>query len=100
MYDYRFAVKVAVTDYIRDNYDADAIAIDGKPENMTIIQSSLKLDQAEQPYGEFVDKVFTVYRPATIDAENIEINCGARDCATCRRCYFDKTIKDIREKLK
>lgn len=26
MYDYRFAVKVAVTDYIRDNYDADALA--------------------------------------------------------------------------
>lgn len=26
MYDYRFAVKVAVIDYIRDNYDADALA--------------------------------------------------------------------------
>ena len=77
-----------------------AVAIEGKPENMMIIQSSVKLDQAEKPYGEFIDKVFTVYRPATIDAENIEINCGARDCASCAKCYLDKTIKDIREKLK
>ncbi len=79
---------------------AEAIAIDGKPENLMTIQSSLKLDTPEQPAGDFIDKVFTVYRPETIDAEKININCGARDCASCAECYLDKAVKEIREKLK
>lgn len=79
---------------------ADAIAIDGKPANMMVIQSALKLDTPEPPFADFVDKVFTVYRPETIDRENIEINCGARDCAGCAECYLDKAVKEIREKLK
>ena len=79
---------------------AEAIAIEGKPENLMTIQSSLKLDTPENPAGDFIDKVFTVYRPETIKAENININCGARDCASCAECYLDKAVKEIREKLK
>jgi len=79
---------------------AEAIAIEGKPENLMVIQSSLRLDTPENPYADFIDKVFTVYRPATIDAENIDINCGARDCAGCAECYLDKAVREIRERLK
>ena len=56
-----------------------------KPANLVIVFSSLFLNaQARAPYP-FIDKVFTVY-----DSEEKApngINCGARSCFTCQRCY-------------
>ena len=83
-----------------------ALAIEAgavKPENLTIIYSSPKLNTpardviARYP---FIDKVFTVYDKETIAREGIAINCGARSCAGCGLCYFDKTITEVREQLK
>lgn len=78
-----------------------------KPNNLNIIYSVAGLNSnaaaaiydAFQSFGyEFIDKVFTVY-----DAEHahgININCGARDCATCGKCYHKNDIVFINEKLK
>lgn len=76
----------------------------GKPSNMTFLVSSIFMDK---PYvitekeRKYVDHVFTVYRPATIDKNNIDINCGSRNCNGCMKCYTPEN-KDfnIREKLK
>lgn len=77
-----------------------AFDIVGKPKNVVMVESSEKLNHAKQASNEYVDKVFTVYDEKTILAENININCGARCCATCRRCYSKETEKVISEKLK
>ena len=33
----------------------------------------------------FIDKCFTVFTPT--QSEHVSINCGSRDCFTCRKCY-------------
>ena len=56
-----------------------------KPENLVIVFSSLFLNaRAKAPYP-FIDKVFTVYE--TEDKAPDGINCGARNCFACQRCY-------------
>lgn len=74
-----------------------------KPDNLIIIYSSPKLNKPALDIFErfpFVDKVFTVYDKQTIAKENIAINCGARSCAGCGLCYFDKAVKIVNEQLK
>lgn len=57
-----------------------------KPANLQIIYSSLFVNRCNLPKGyDFIDKVFTVYDKET--AKDININCGARSCFTCHRCY-------------
>ena len=73
-----------------------AFDIVGKPDNVVIIESAPKLNTEIQPSNEYIDKTFTVYTDADADF----INCGARCCATCRRCYSFDTEKAIHEKLK
>lgn len=81
------------------------------PTNLYIVLSSLYLNKSPIKdiraaqgvgYWGFVDAVFTVYDAETIEAENIDINCGGRKCLECRKCYTLEhgTIADIREKLK
>lgn len=75
----------------------------GKPENLNIIYSSPMLNTcAGDVFSRypFIDKVFTVYDKQTIAKENITINCGARACASCGLCYFDKVVKIVNEQLK
>jgi len=49
----------------------------------------------------YVDHVFTVYRPTTIEKNNVDINCGSRDCNGCMKCYtLENKDFNIREKLK
>ena len=92
----KFALWTKNPDYI-----AEAIA-DGyeKPENLNIVLSSLFLNKQRPNPFPFVDKVFTVYTPDHIDAENIDINCGARNCFDCGLCYEKNGVKIINEKLK
>jgi len=75
-----------------------------KPANLTIIYSSPCLNHC---VGEnifkvfpFIDKVFTVYDKKTAKADGVEINCGARKCATCLNCYKENDIKFVNELLK
>ena len=72
-----------------------------KPSNLVIIYSSPKLNTPAadilRKYA-FIDKVFTVY-----DKEHsggVKINCGARDCKKCGRCYSKRTGAIVNETLK
>lgn len=59
-----------------------------KPDNLNIIFSSLFLNQVNDAFTArytFIDKVFTVYDKD--HAGSVDINCGARDCWSCKRCY-------------
>ena len=78
---------------------AQALKVESKPENLVILLSSDKIGQrADASRWGFVDKTFTVYRKTEMPAEMI--NCGARACLACRRCYSRDTDTDIREYLK
>lgn len=92
----KFALWTKNPDYI-----AEAIA-DGyeKPENLNIVLSSLFVNKERKNVFPFVDKVFTVYDPDYIETENIEINCGARNCFDCGLCYEKNGVQIINEKLK
>ena len=71
-----------------------------KPRNLVIVYSSPKVNEEHDP-GErypFIDKVFTVYDKE--HAETVEINCGARNCLKCGRCYSKRTGRHVREILK
>lgn len=72
-----------------------------KPNNLIIILSSHFLNVAcELNKFSFVDKIFTVYDKQTIEKENITINCGAKSCINCLKCYRKNGDKVINEKLK
>lgn len=72
-----------------------------KPKNLNIIFSSLIVNQVSDTSYKWVDKVFTVYDKGYIEEHNVNINCGAKSCFKCLKCY-KKTDKDyyINEKLK
>ncbi len=69
----------------------------GKPDNVVMIESSPFLNVVK-PLSAGMDKTFTVYDK--IAAANVEINCGARSCAGCRRCYSKATGATVSELLK
>ena len=59
-----------------------------KPENLNIGVSSYYLNtEAATDRFPFVDFIFTVYDMKTALEKNININCGAKRCATCHKCY-------------
>lgn len=74
-----------------DLWEAAFEADGGKPDNLILVASSIMvnrpIDVRNHPA---VDKVFTVYTADYIIAHGLRpefINCGARSCKTCRRCY-------------
>lgn len=74
-----------------------------KPSNLNIIYSSLFLNTPNKNIKKrfpFIDKIFTVYDKPTIKAENIQINCGGANCASCLICYKKNKIDIINEILK
>ena len=74
---------------------------DQKPENLQILLSSLFLNNvADAANYPFIDKIFTVYDKETIEREGIEINCGARNCFKCHKCYVAGGDKYVNERLK
>lgn len=68
------------------------------PRNVTIIQSSCFVNIADAPKYDFIDHVFTVYDKDHTDG--VKINCGARCCKTCGRCYTKRTATNVNELLK
>lgn len=92
----KFALWTKNPDYI-----AQAIkAGHEKPENLNIILSSLFINKERKTKYDFVDKIFTVYDKEYIASENVEINCGARNCFTCGLCYNKNGVRIINEQLK
>ena len=71
-----------------------------KPHNLNIILSSLFINKERKNTFDFVDKVFTVYDPQHIEQNEIEINCGAKNCFACGLCYEKNNVSVINEKLK
>lgn len=71
-----------------------------KPENLNIILSSLFVNKERKTRYPFIDKVFTVYDPEHIAENNIQINCGAKNCFRCGLCYEKNNVTVINEKLK
>jgi hypothetical protein len=80
-----------------------------KPENMIIIYSNSmmntekELEKVQEQYS-FIDKVFNVYSPAAIEHYNKKVNCGARACAKCLKCYkksensdFNNLIEELKK---
>lgn len=57
-----------------------------KPANLQIVLSSPLVNKPiKATKYSFIDKIFTVYDKQT--AQAININCGARSCLACGRCY-------------
>lgn len=57
-----------------------------KPANLQIVLSSPLVNKPiKSTKYAFIDKIFTVYDKASAKAVNI--NCGARSCLACGRCY-------------
>ena len=81
---------------------------EGKPENMTYVQSSPRIN-VRTPIAPCIkrwcDHRFTVFDEEYLRKHpEIKINCGGRSCKECVRkrvgCYFRDTEFDINEKLK
>lgn len=72
-----------------------------KPSNLQIVLSSHYLNKPMDitPLS-FADKVFTVYDKNFIKENDVDINCGARSCLTCQKCYKKSKTVYINEKLK
>lgn len=72
-----------------------------KPKNLQIVLSSHYLnDQVDIDRWDFVDKIFTVYTEDFIKENGVNINCGAKSCLACQKCYHKNNEKYINEKLK
>lgn len=71
-----------------------------KPNNLNIVLSSLFINVERRIIHDFIDKVFTVYDRDHIQENNVEINCGARNCFSCGLCYEKNDVVQIREQLK
>lgn len=91
-----FALWTKNPDYIQQAIEMGH----SKPENLNIILSSLFINKERVNTYTFIDKVFTVYDPKYAAENGIEINCGARSCLTCRRCYEKNDITVVNELLK
>lgn len=80
-----------------------------KPENLIVIYSSPVINKVAENMlklyrlpdsTQLIDKIFTVYTKTYAAENNININCGANNCRSCRRCYSHNAIKFINELLK
>lgn len=73
-----------------------------KPKNLQIILSSHYLNVVAdiEPWKDFVDKIFTVYTKEYVAEHNVKINCGAKNCLKCHRCYKASSVVYINELLK
>lgn len=74
----------------------------GKPDNLICIFSSDHLNKVSDDFKKYdwVDKVFTVYDKHYIKENDVDINCGARNCLTCHKCYEHNDILFVNEILK
>jgi hypothetical protein len=71
-----------------------------KPENLNIVLSSLFINKERKTRYPFVDKIFTVYDKQYIAENNVNINCGAKNCFACGLCYNKNDVTIINEVLK
>lgn len=86
-------------------YWADAFKIERKPRNLSVVYSSPLIDKPSDPSKvqkafPFVDHVFSVFtRDYMVSHPEVSINCGAKSCATCQRCYKRRKSADAISEL-
>lgn len=76
---------------------------DNVPKNASFIYSSQFINRKARipaKYKYFLKMTFTVYTQEYASANNVKINCGARACLACLKCYTKNNIMDIAELLK
>ena len=72
-----------------------------KPKNLQIVLSSHYINKQEDASRwSFIDKVFTVYGKDYVKENNINVNCGAKSCLLCNKCYRKDSDMFINEELK
>lgn len=81
-------------------YIDEALKGSKKPKNVNIIYSSMFINVRQEPTYDFIDKIFTVYDKDFIKDNKIKINCGAKSCLKCHKCYEKNRTKYINERLK
>lgn len=85
----------------RHNIVVPALRKYGKPRNLFIIQSSMRVNKPDAQLLSGYSKMFTVYSPEYLKAHpEIKINCGAKSCMSCQLCYTSNNVRVINEKLK
>lgn len=92
----KFALWTKNPDFIANAIEAGH----EKPDNLNIVLSSLFINKERKNAFPFVDKIFTVYDSEHIEANDIEINCGSKNCFSCGLCYEKNNVTTINEKLK
>jgi len=70
------------------------------PNNVVMIYSKPLIDQNITIAPKHFDKVFSVYTKEYVEKNKVKINCGARNCLECLRCYKKTTGISVREVLK
>lgn len=96
----RFALWTKNTWILDELFNTNGIK---KPDNLSIIVSSPMLNkqmELDRKKFWFVDHVFTVYDKKFIAENDVDVNCGARNCLGCQLCYHRNTDFYVREKLK
>lgn len=81
------------------DYWYPAFRMVGKPENLSFGVSSLFLNKENtipEKYKKYVDFLFTVFETekAAVEA-GFTVNCGARHCLSCLRCYKANKSKEL-----
>ena len=74
-----------------------------KPGNLKIMLSSQFINRpanVPETYRNIIDGVFTVFTPEYAEKYGIVINCGARACLSCLRCYTSDEFMIVNELLK
>ena len=78
-----------------------ALKVAERPENLIIIASSPVINEPMDVSAyDFVDKVFTVYTKEYATQNGVKVNCGARSCMACQRCYSHNADFHVNELLK
>jgi hypothetical protein len=70
-----------------------------KPANLILIYSCHVKNQIEDIPAMF-DKTFTVYTTKYIRDNGKKINCGKKNCFSCRICYSKNDISEVSELIK
>lgn len=76
----------------------------GKPENLSFVTSSYRMNETDEYQDSRVNHTFTVYDHNFAENNDIHINCGGRSCMECiikhQGCYYTDTARIISELVK
>ena len=73
---------------------------DKKRGNIILIYSEPKINCKSPKIPEGFDKVFVIYEEAVAKRRGVDINCGAKKCIECLKCYNRNGINQINEIVK